>query len=178
MLRPRRDWRPLRVFAFWTGLSFVVAALLASAVPFAFGDRSYVVRSGSMTPAIATGDVVVVAPISPHSARVGDIVTFDDPHGRLISHRVRWIQRTGSRVRFTTQGDANTSQEHWQVRSDGRIGRVVYRVPKLGLAIVRAQSTPGRVGLIVVPALLLAASLLRAIWRRGPDSEVAGDVAS
>jgi signal peptidase len=154
---------------FLTGIAigFVLTVLLASVLPLAFGDRSLVVRSGSMTPAVETGDIVAVHPIAPPSARVGDIVTFEN-HGKLTSHRVRSMGRSGGDMLFTTQGDANTGQEHWKVPVTGRIGRVLYRVPKLGFVVVRVQSPTGRLVLIILPALLLAFSMLRKIWRNEP----------
>lgn len=166
--------RPLPTAAIWIPIGFVIALMLAATVPYLLGDRSYVVRSGSMAPAIETGDVVVVEPISPTDATVGDIVTFTDPGGRLISHRARAIDQGDSTVRFTTQGDANNTQEHWQVAAEGRIGRVAYRVPKLGFVVAWIQTTPGRMGLLVVPALALGISLLHRIWRR-PQPEEALD---
>ncbi len=165
MMRWRTIGRLLWRMATWTAIGFVLALLLAAALPVALGDRSLVVLSGSMAPAIETGDVVAVAPIAPASARVGDVVTFEH-HGKLTSHRARAIERRGDEVLFTTQGDANTGQERWKVPADGRIGRVVYRVPKLGFALARIQSPAGRLGLIVLPALLLGFSLMRSIWRR------------
>jgi signal peptidase len=157
----------LRVFATWAVSAFVLAILLSAALPLALGARSMVVRSGSMTPAIRTGDVVVVDPIVPTEATVGEIVTFKDPDGsgRLLVHRVRAISRQGGQVAITTQGDANTTQEHWRVPVDGTIGTVVYRVPLLGFAVSWIGSPAGRIGLIVVPALLLAVSMLVGIWR-------------
>jgi signal peptidase len=155
----------------------VLGLLLAAAAPLAIGDHSYVVRSGSMTPAIETGDVVVVRSIDPLEARVGQIVTFKDPDGsgRLLSHRVRAVHRAGDRVRFVTQGDANSAQERWNVPVAGHIGRVLYRIPKLGYALGWTQGPPGKIGLIVVPALLLAGFGLARIWRpprprEGPDA--------
>lgn len=166
----------LRVFATWAMSAFVLAILLSAALPLALGARSMVVRSGSMTPAIRTGDVVVVRPIAPTEARIGDIVTFKDPDGsgRLLVHRVRAMSRRGRQVAITTQGDANTTREHWKVPVDGTIGTVVYRVPMLGFAVGWIGSPAGRIGLIVVPALLLAASMLVGIWRptaRGGELE-------
>jgi signal peptidase len=149
--------------------AFVLAILLSSVIPLAFGDRSLVVRSGSMHPTIDTGDIVAVHPIAPTVARVGDIVTFKS-HGKLTSHRVRSIERRGAQLRFMTQGDANTGQEHWSVPANGRIGRVTYRVPKLGFVVVKVQTPAGRFVLIVVPALLLGCSLLRRIWRGEPSA--------
>ncbi|HEY2056647.1 MAG TPA: signal peptidase I [Solirubrobacterales bacterium] len=162
--------RSLRLFVTWTVAAFVLAVLLSAALPMAFGASSMVVKSGSMTPTIRTGDVVVVRSISPAEARVGEIVTFKDPDGgdRLLVHRVRAIVRHGARYYFTTQGDANTTREHWSVAATGTIGTVVYRVPLLGFAASWIGSPPGRIGLIIVPALLLMGSLLTAIWRARP----------
>jgi signal peptidase len=161
----------LRLFLTWATAAFVLAILLSAALPLALGDRSLVVRSGSMTPAIRTGDVVVVRPIAPAVAKVGDIVTFQDPDGsgRLLVHRVRAVVGHGKRFSFTTQGDANSTQEHWQVAAGGTIGSVVYRVPKLGFAASWISTPAGRIGLIVVPALLLACSMLSGIWRVRPE---------
>ena len=161
----------LRAFATWAVSAFVLAILLAIALPLAVGGRSMVVRSGSMTPAIRTGDVIVVRPIAPTEAEVGDVVTFQDPDGsgRLLVHRVRAISREGGQVAATTQGDANTTQEHWKVPADGTIGTVAYRVPLLGFAVGWIGGPVGRISLVIVPALVLAASLLAGIWRVRPE---------
>jgi len=163
-----RDFgRGLRIFAIWTCLGVLFGTLLAAAAPLAIGDRSFTVLSGSMSPAIDTGDVVVTEPISPLSARVGDIVTFQDPEGggKLISHRVQSVRAKGASVAFVTRGDANTSTERWNVDADGRIGKVVYRLPKVGYALAWAGSGPARVALVVIPALLLCWMGLVRIWR-------------
>lgn len=168
-----------KVLVTWIVGAFIVTAMLAAAVPLALGDRAYVVRSGSMSPVIDTGDVVVVEPISPLDARVGEIVTFDNPgaDGQLTSHRAITIDPRGDSVRFTTKGDANTGVEHWRVPVDGDVGKVLYRVPKLGFASVWIQSPAGRIGLLIVPALLLAATLLTRIWRHDRRERTADDVA-
>jgi signal peptidase I len=157
----------LRAFLTWAVSAFVLTVLLAAALPLALGATSMVVRSGSMTPAIRTGDVVVVRPIAPTEAAIGDIVTFKDPEGgeRLLVHRVRAISRSGDEVEVTTQGDANTTQEHWKVAADGTIGTVAYRIPLLGFATSWINAPLGRLLLLVLPALALAVSLLARIWR-------------
>jgi signal peptidase len=162
--------RPFLNLAGAAVVGFVLVVLVAATIPLAFGDRTYVVRSGSMTPAIRTGDVVAVRAIPPTAARVGDIVTFDN-HGKLTSHRVRSVVRRGDKLAFTTQGDANTGQEHWRVAANGRIGRVVDRVPMLGFVVVRVRSPLGQLGLIVLPALLLGILVLRRIWSSDPEPE-------
>ena len=145
-----------------------IAVLLAVAVPTALGGRTLTVMSGSMSPAIATGDVVASRGIRASEARVGDIVTFRHPQepSRLVTHRVRAIRLAGGTVSFVTKGDANRgSVERWSVPADGKIGRVVFRIPKLGYALAWLGGRWSRFGLLL-PVILLAAFELRRLWRR------------
>jgi signal peptidase len=164
--------RGLLRFAVWTLAGFAVGIALALALPFLFDARPLVVLSGSMEPALDTGDVVVVQRIAPLDARRGDIVTFRDPEqpGRLVTHRVRSLRVHDGRVRFVTRGDANNTSERWQVEAGGQISRVLYRVPDLGHVLVLLRST-GLFALLF--GLALAALLvleLAAIWRGDGES--------
>ena len=82
-----------------TAVGFAIGIGLALAVPLAFHARPLVVLSGSMEPALGTGDVSVVRTIAPLDARPGDVVTFRDPDDadRLITHRVREMHARGIR---------------------------------------------------------------------------------
>src|SRR5215207_2932463 len=162
--------RVLRAVLRYVGMTvtgFAVGIALALALPLAFDARPLVVLSGSMEPALATGDVSVVRTIAPLDARPGDVVTFRDPDDgdRLITHRVRAIRVHGATVVFRTRGDANTASENWQVSSSGEIGRVVYRIPKLGLVLTYARSTGLFVLMLGGALVLLLALELAAIWR-------------
>jgi signal peptidase len=159
--------RRLRILVLWVGLGLLFGTLLAAVAPQVGGYRSFTVRSGSMTPAIETGDVVVTKPISPLAARVGDVVTFVDPEGtgKLFSHRVQSVRAVGDEVAFVTRGDANTSTEHWRVPAAGSIGSVSYRIPKVGYALSWIDNGPVRLALIAIPALLLLWAALVRIWR-------------
>ena len=163
--------RRLRMLVLWIGLGLLFGTLLAAVAPQLGGYRSFTVRSGSMTPAIETGDVVVTKPVSPLAARVGDVVTFVDPEGtgKLFSHRVQSVRALGDEVAFVTRGDANTSTERWRVPADGSVGRVAYRIPKIGYALSWVDSPPARLALIAIPALLLLWAAMARIWR--PTSE-------
>ena len=151
----------------WCIGGFCFALLIAAVAPMALGLHTYTVQSGSMTPAIRTGDIVVSEPISPTDAQVGDIVTFKDPDGsgRLITHRARAISRgPDGRIDFVTRGDANNAFERWSVPAGGEIGRIVYRIPAIGYPLTWIGSGLGRIGLIVIPALILLALGLIRIW--------------
>jgi signal peptidase len=151
----------------WAIGGFVVALLVAAVAPLAFGLHTYAVQSGSMAPAIDTGDLVIARTITPTEASIGDIVMFKDPEGtdKLISHRVRAVHERGGRSYFVTRGDANTGFEHWNVPDTGTIGEIAYRIPKVGFVLGRIGSGPGRLGLVVLPAVLLLGLGLMRIWR-------------
>jgi signal peptidase I len=149
-------------FGFALGIAAVVS--LAGL----FGYQSFTILSGSMEPAIGTGDVVLVQKISPLEARIGDVVTFRSPDQpeKIISHRVRSMQVADGVVRFVTRGDANTGVERWQVPENGQIGKVALDVPKLGYITNRVGSRFGKLVFLVLPALVLVALELAAFWRR------------
>jgi signal peptidase len=150
-----------------TAVGFAIGIAVALAVPFAFHARPLVVLSGSMEPALRTGDVSVVRSIAPLDARPGDIVTFRDPDNadRLITHRVRAMRVQGDAVVFRTRGDANNVSEHWRVPATGEIGRLMYRIPKLGWVLSYARSKGLFILLLGGALALLLVLELSAIWR-------------
>jgi signal peptidase len=149
-----------------TVLGLAGGLVLVVAGPQIVGGRALTVMSGSMSPAIETGDIIVTRGISPLDARIGDVVTFRDPESqsRLLTHRVTDIRYREGTVAVTTKGDANTKRERWVISEEGRIGRVVLRLPKLGYLVARAGTPSGRILLLMVPALLLAFLGLKRIW--------------
>lgn len=168
------------LFARSAAAGMIVALVLAAAVPVVFGGRTFTVMSGSMEPNVSTGDLVLTMPISPGEAKTGDIVTFNDPSGsgKLLTHRIATSKRSGDNYDFVTKGDANTNVERWSVPADGNVGHVVMRMPKLGYAMSLTKSPAARVGLIALPALLLAGFALVAIWRKEENIEEAADAAA
>lgn len=69
-----------------------------------------IVVSGSMSPAIATGDLLIATPIDPAEIVVGDVLTIRSVRtGDLVTHRVVEITESdGARV-IRMQGDANNA---------------------------------------------------------------------
>jgi len=89
----------------------------------------------------------------------------------LITHRVRRLRAIGSEVSFTTKGDANNTVEDWRVARDGTMGRVEYRLPKVGYVMNWISGRQGRLLLVVVPALLLGLFELKRIWFSDGEGE-------
>jgi signal peptidase I len=138
--------------------------------PALFGGRSLTVLSGSMDPALKVGDIVIDSQVSPPEVRVGDIITFSDPEGtdKLITHRVRRLRITDGTAHVVTKGDNTNAVERWEMPAGGSLGRVEYRVPLLGFLVFWLHGPFACIGLIVLPALLLAGFELWRIWRPQP----------
>jgi signal peptidase I len=138
--------------------------------PSLFGGRALTVMSGSMEPALGVGDVVINSRVAPDRVRVGDIVTFSDPEGtgKLITHRVRRVRLAEGTAHIVTKGDNTNAVERWDIPATGSLGRVEFRVPLLGFLVFWLHGPFARIGLIVIPALLLAGFELWRIWRPRP----------
>lgn len=137
------------------------------------------VLSGSMDPAIATGDAVVVKTTKLVQANVGDVITFRDPQDdeRLITHRLRQLQPEGDLINVVTKGDANNAPERWSMRADGQVGLVQQRLPRMGFVLAGVRSPWGSVLLLIIPALLLLTLELRRIWLPRPSAGAASRAA-
>jgi signal peptidase len=145
----------------------IIGALLVVVAPAAMGWRTMTVMSGSMSPTIRTGDAVVAKPVAATLLRPGDVATFKDPEGtaRLITHRVLAVAVKDGRVHVTTRGDANNTTESWDTAATGSVGRVVYRIPRIGFLLVPAASPFARLLLVALPVVLLGVLVLIRVWR-------------
>lgn len=153
------------------GVGLVGLAALAAVATLSLalaGYRPLVVRSGSMEPALRVGDVVLVENVSAGRLAVGDIATFDDPDtGGTLTHRVAGVTHDGNAVTVATRGDANTTGESFATSADAVVGRVVWRLPRVGGWIAWAGSAAFR--WIAGVAALAVVGLM---WRRGVRDRV------
>jgi signal peptidase len=91
------------------------------------------VASGSMSPALQVGDLIIVQGVPATSIQVGEIIIFDSPQESPTIHRVTRIQTLpNGTIEFKTKGDANPAEDDYWVTSKNIHGRVLYRIPYLG----------------------------------------------
>jgi len=154
-----------------TGLAWVITVARAAAgatatalagmlfwavVPLATGWHADVILSGSMTPHIAPGDLVVVAP-GTVGIRSGQVIEFTDPANprRQLVHRVVARNADGT---LTTRGDANRGPDSTPVPLADVHGLARLRVPWLGLPAywLREHVRPSPTTLVVLLSWLLA----------------------
>jgi signal peptidase I len=155
----------------------LVLLLLAGTAPSVLGYESFVVYSGSMEPAIMTGDIAVVGPVKAGELKVGDVITFRTAANPdvVVTHRLVQLETDpGGHLMFQNKGDANDIVDQVQVEQGALLGRVVYSLPRLGYMVDFSKRTEGKALFIALPGLLLAGDYLRARLRRGkPETALA-----
>jgi signal peptidase I len=139
-----------------------------------------VVMSGSMTPTIKTGDMVVLMHLH-RPARVGEVVEVpvpDDARARygyppVVIHRVFRI--TGGQIR--TKGDARPAADPFTVPQTAVEARVVADIPAGGRILSFFHSGPGLLWLLFGAALFFGLPLLdRLRDARGREAEATADL--
>lgn len=129
-----------------------------------FGFRYYTVITPSMEPTYKVGDVVIVKRCNADEVQVGDVITFNpssDPDSYL-THRVTEVMPNyqGSGITcFRTKGDANDTPDSFVIDSSRLIGRVSFRIPKVGYVIRFIQLY----WFLVIPLLILFIIMLHMI---------------
>ncbi|MBR0456140.1 MAG: signal peptidase I [Firmicutes bacterium] len=140
----------------------VIVVCLAVTVPRLFGLSSYVVVSGSMTPAIPVNSLIYVKSCEPATLQEGDVILFyDSKDGTPITHRV--VENDTDTQKIITKGDANNGIDMRPALYTNVEGRVVAHVPVIG-AITGALGTV--MGKIAAAMIILAGYLLAEVGRR------------
>lgn len=150
---PRRRRLPdLRGVLLTGGALLGVLGIVAVAAALLLGLRPLVVTSGSMSPTISAGSLVVVQDEPASHAEVGDVVAVDTGGGARVMHRVVATATAGDgsgRTVLTLQGDANATPDKEPYVVD-RVGGVRAHVPWFGYPVTWLGSS---LGLLTLGAL-------------------------
>ncbi|EMA60730.1 peptidase S26B, signal peptidase [Halorubrum distributum JCM 13561] len=151
----------------------LVAPFAAYAAPEVVGaDESFVVLTASMTPAIAPGDVVIVADRDPAAIAEGDVITFMRGTSEVpVTHRVIDVVDEGGALAFETMGDANEGPDPGLVSAGSLVGAVTLTIPYIGYVIQFAGTRVGFVALVLLPFGLLAVTEVWSIVRGRDGAE-------
>lgn len=172
---------PLRTVANVLAVLLLIALVvpfIIYAVPGVVGaDHSFVVLTASMTPAIAPGDVVIVADRGAEAISEGDVITYTRGTNEVpVTHRVTAVIETADGVAFETKGDANSDPDAALVPAANVIGTVIFTIPYIGYVIQFTNTPYGFIALVLVPFGLLVANELWTLSRR--RSAATADVSS
>jgi signal peptidase len=161
-------------------LAFVALSLAflvrpdAQGVDAIFGHPIFNVASGSMTPAIDTGDLIVDNPVSSTQAaalHVGQIISFRESatgaSSLVVTHRIVAVlpgSSSSGAVLYRTKGDANNAPDLSAVAPSQVLGVYSARVP-FGAYVLSTLHRPLTfVILIMIPVVYLAEEEVRRRW--------------
>ena len=149
------------------GVLALLGALLAAALPRLLGYQSYVIYGSSMEPTIKLGSLILTEPVNAEELQVGDIIAFRTTNDVTVTHRIVAARHEDGQHYFQTKGDASNGGDPTEVRLEGSVHRLSYKLPYLGYFVDFAKSTMGIILLIALPtAALLASSFSK---RRRPQ---------
>jgi signal peptidase I len=121
------------------------------------------VLSGSMSPAINTGDMIIISKVNPNKIEIGDIISFQKQGTMLFTHRVVGIE---DGLRFITKGDANNVPDSGFAAAKDIVGKVVVTLPKIGYLRDFVRSPLGFALLIIIPGVLIVVTEVKDILTR------------
>ena len=102
-----------------------------------FHYHAIAIGSGSMTPNILKGDVVIIEKCEGYfeDVEIGDVIAFKKD-GRIIVHRLINKVKTEYGYYFYTKGDANNEPDNFQITEEMVIGEVNLKIPYIGYPAV------------------------------------------
>jgi signal peptidase I len=115
---------------------YVVAILLIVFAGFSFTGnvKARIVLTGSMSPAINVGDVIVTVPITQKTPQIDDVIAyqakrFNGENVAVFSHRI-----IGGDIEngFIVKGDANKSPDPQKPKAGDILGVVLFTIPFVG----------------------------------------------
>lgn len=116
------------------GYFVAILLLLFSAFSFTGAVKARIVLTGSMAPAINTGDVILTTPINRKVPKVGDVIAyqakrFNGQSVAVFSHRI-----VGGDIDsgFIVKGDSNKSPDTQKPKRGDILGVVILVIPYIG----------------------------------------------
>jgi signal peptidase len=115
---------------------YLVAILLIVFAGFSFTGnvKARIVLTGSMSPAINVGDVIVTVPITQKAPQIDDVIAyqakrFNGENVAVFSHRI-----IGGDIEngFIVKGDANKSPDPQKPKAADILGVVLFTIPFIG----------------------------------------------
>lgn len=133
------------------GLGYVIL----NYVPFISKYDHYVIVTGSMEPIIMTGDVVIIdSSVQPEDIEIGQIIAFhadinEDGTDEVIVHYLYSLNVIDGETTYKTKPEVSDNVDPWDLKSEDILGIHVLTIPKIGPFLLFAQSTLGKIVLVV-----------------------------
>ncbi len=154
------DKRKMRMF--FKKLSNFLAIFIGIIALFVFGSllpfetySLHIVESGSMSPVIRTGSVIVTIPRGEY--RVDDVVTFmgTERSGTPVTHRISRTEERDGRTVFFTKGDVNEREDFRAIDREEIMGKAILTFPYAGYLASFMQTRTGFLTLVIIPLAIV-----------------------
>ncbi len=146
----------------------VIVLILASAIYLAphLGWSVGDVISGSMSPTMESGTLVISRQVAPEQLHVGDVIIFRPTGGEEtnVIHRIVNIKNTYP-LTFQTKGDAYKEIDAFTVPASNVVGKAEALIAYWGFFVAFLKTGYGLVLCLVLPALIVLWTCLRFMWR-------------
>lgn len=110
---------------------FMVISILSNIGTFRY--KFYDILTGSMSPTINPGSLIIVKEIDSNEIKEGDIITFKGSStSELTTHRVVKVIDKNNNIKFQTKGDANDVLDPMLVDQGLLVGKVIFDIPYMG----------------------------------------------
>jgi signal peptidase len=113
------------------------------------------VLTGSMSPYINPGDIIIDKKVDHLNIKLGDVITYSTEKDMLVTHRLVEIVNGDEGFKYKTKGDANNSPDSKLVLPEQLVGKYIFRIPYAGYLSHFARSIYGYILLVLIPAGIL-----------------------
>ena len=120
---------------------YIVTIILITIVSLTSGYFKYqaiVIATGSMTPNINKGDMVVIEKVAPKDAKKlkeGEVLAFKR-EDKIVVHRIYKIYTSGNELFFKTKGDHNNAPDGYLTEAKEILGTVKFNIRYIGYPTV------------------------------------------
>ncbi|MDP2930537.1 MAG: signal peptidase I [bacterium] len=158
--------KPFKIiyYFFLTCIALIAVLLIFSVFPITGNYKLMIVQSGSMSPAIKMGSIVIVKPVQDY--KIGDVITFGEMTKTKAptSHRIYDIKVQAGEPMYITKGDANNAPDTREITKRDIVGKVLFSVPFVGYAVDFAKKPFGFTLIIIVPAIIIITDEIKKIY--------------
>lgn len=113
--------------------------------------------SESMEPTINVNDLIVIQNCEKEKIQKGDIITYKNGEGRVVTHRIiKKAQQEGTDI-YTTKGDNNEIEDSEKINYEQVYGKYLFKIKGMGKFAQKLQENNGiiTIGLIIIIFIIL-----------------------
>ena len=117
-----------------SGYAVAILLMVFAGLSFTGNVKARIVLTGSMSPAISVGDVIITAPITRKAPQIDDVIAyqakrFNGENVAVFSHRIIDGDIENG---FIVKGDANKSPDPQKPKAEDILGVVFFVIPFIG----------------------------------------------